>query len=630
MLQFEDLDHDAIEEQPRFTGSSWRNGRIPPRCMKIIGPLGELGVRQRAPLHHRKSTPRKDPRQIFLADAEFSKAESNDRPNSAAPLLQPSLHKRKVRHQEGPSMQHLNVLDRLHEESCIRRKQLAAERGPPLAIETVQEWDSEHQHDRKEISKLHEEHGLIQEKITAQAEGINRLIEQRTLDTERHIDEIASLVAQHEKVLFDMNSQHTTALARVIESGEEQIAAERAKHVEEVAACHQRYRQIELDITARYEQRISDVTSRYEERAASTAKYHEWQMKDQLDKFRNQASKLTQEAEQIEQMEPIMEDDVAGKFQAQMEEMERTHQIQLDEIRRDRDVQLAALQAECEAKLTKGTATAVPHSEALEKTVKSLTQDVARWRHCAEEASQAATNYERELKVMEQRYEEMKLQLIHGAQDEVRVAKEASNAAAVWERKFLELQSQYDLLKLQGSQRGQDHEQAVQQAVSAAQEARAAADYWEQQFQEVQSQYDILQLQSTQIASNVEKAGENDISLQAPLDDHRSQLDKLMKENNELRQRISDLESGRATASTAASTPAPDINRSSDSTPQPQFAGSSATSPALTQDAPQASSSSAHASAPSEEDLAGLSYSELQKVMGDLSTEDLMRMAGRS
>lgn len=644
-LQFYDLAPED-QDQSLLKSSSWRIGRVPPRSMKIIGPLGEVGVRQRVDVRRiRKSAAA---REVTLAASELSSAEPYDRPASA-PLLQPTLYRRKGRNLEGPSKQNLEILDRLHEESKMTIRKLNTERGPPLPIQTTQEWDSQHQNDQKEIQKLQQQHHLIEAKISAQADGITQVIQQSSSTTERHIDEIAILVTQHEKVLADTNAQHALALARVLETNEQQLAAERAKRHDEVAACHQKYTQLELDITSHYEHRISDITARYEERISTTAKYNEWQTKEQLNLLQSQVSQLHQEAEhEVDQMEG----DAAERFQLQLKEMQRLHELQLEKISQEKAAELAVLRAEYEAKLDQSDAdrghvgqfkAEAPPSkeiEALERMVESLTEDVTRWRRCAEEASQAASNHQQELKVMEMRYDEMKLQLMQGTRDEVAGSvNEANHAAATWEQKFVELQSQYDTLVLQSSQTGQDDVQVAEDAVVAAKQSSAAAAYWEQEFRQMQQRYDELKLENMQ-GFQQQMTEENDLlrRVESMQGESNKTMKKLTEENVMLRKKIHDLEfrAASATPTTAATTPMSDLNRSLYSTPQPHammgIPRSSSTTPVPTQDPPRAQSSMS-TTAPLPEDLpdmSGLSWPEFQQAMGQISTEELMRMTGRS
>lgn len=633
-LQFYDLDPED-QDQSLLKSSSWRIGRVPPRSMKIIGPLGEVGVRQRVDVRRiRKSAAA---REVTLAASELSSAEPYDRPASA-PLLLPTTYRRKVRDLEGPSKQNLEILDRLHEESKMTIRKLNTERGPPLPIQPTQEWDSVHQNDQKEIQKLQQ-----------QADGITQVIQQSSSTTERHIDEIATLVTQHEKVLADTNAQHAVALARVIETNEQQLADERAKRHDEVAAYHQKYKQLELDITSHYEHRISDITARYEERISSTAKYNEWQTKEQLNLLRSQVSQLHQEAEhEVDQMEG----DAAERFQLQLKEMQRLHELQMEKLNQEKAAELAVLRAEYEVLLEQSDAdrghvgqfkAEAPPSkevEALERMVESLTEDVTHWRRCAEEASQAASNHQQELKVMEMRYDEMKLQLMQGTRDEaVGSVNEAYHAAATWEQKFVELQSQYDTLVLQSSQTGQDDVQVAEDAVVAAKQSSAAAAYWEQEFRQMQQRYDELKLQNMQ-GFQAQMIEENDLlrRVESMQGESNKTMKKLTEENVMLRKKIHDLEfrAASATPTTAATTPMSDLNRSLYSTPQPQammgIPSSASTTPVPTQDLPRAQSSMSTPAPLSEDlpDMSSLSWPEFQQAMGQISTEELMRMTGRS
>lgn len=643
-LRFEDLDHDDEKKSPRFKGTAWRNARIPERGMKIVGPLGELGVRQRVETRkNRPSIPRKE---TLLSPAELSTSEPYDRPASA-PLMHPSSrYRRQARTREGPLKQddvNMKVLDRLHEESCMKRDKLDAAHGAPLPMETLQEWESEHRHDRKEIDKLHAEHTAIKTKISAQADGINRLIEQRSADTKKHGDDMSFLVAQHERALAGMSAQHALTVARLLESHEDQLTTERAKSKALVTECHQQYKLLELQFTQEYEHRLSDVTARYEERIASLVQFHEWQLKDRVDSLKQEVYQLHEEAER--QVNPMEEED-AGKFQLKMEEMQKMHKFELEEVKRQRAAEVAALQVQYDLNLGREgaarsqvllSAETAREIEILERKVQSLTEEVTRWRRCAEEASQAASKTEYDLKVMEKRYDELKLQLMQGAQDEV-----AAKEACLWERKFLELQSRYDQLKLQVSQRGEDPRTA-EEAILDAKEARATAAHWERQVLEMQYRYDELkldhadQMRSMKSALFAESAGQTEAlkhdiilestwQMESQATQYRSDMENMMKDNHLLRKRISELES-RAGASTAASTPLPENrsytplpeNRSLYSTPQPGLSSSSSTTPALTMDPP---------SMP--QDFSGLVWDDMQKVLGDMSTEDLLRLTGRS
>jgi len=262
-----------------------------------------------------------------------------------------------------------------------------------------------------------------------------------------------------------------------------------------------------------------------------------------------------------------------------MDEMQRRHELELEGMRKEVNQQKI---------------------EALERKVKILSEEVSRWRKCAEEASQAASNTQQDLHIMEKRYDDLKIQLIQGTQDEVLAAENeaskfsANEAAATWERRFLELQCKYDQLQLKITGRDHDGVNKEDEQIGTEREAAAAAAQWE-----------LL-------------TKENDI---------------LMKENDFLRKHISDVDH-RTNSSTAASTPLPD-NRSLHSTPQPQsvtgFVSSSSTTSAPAQDPLRVSSTTP---VPIPEDFANtldsdMSWAEMQKVMGDLSTEDLIRMTRR-
>lgn len=641
-LFFEDVDPN---EQPQFKGSAWRNSRIAPKSMCIIGPLGEFGVRQRVDVRRERNrvsvsgTPRG---QTVLAPTELKNKATDDpydRPASA-PLIHPSQYRRKARSREGPAIEknNLKVLERLHEESCMKKDKLDNERGPPLPIETLQAWESEHQHDYKEIEKLRSEHALIQTKISAQAEGINRLVGQRAADTEKHANEMSYMVTQHEKVVVEMNAQHAVALKRLMETQEEDLAAERAKRKEIETTWRQKAKQVELDTTQEYEHRISDLTARYEERISSTAKFHEFQMKDQVEKLRREVHQLHEEAEQ--QVDEFMGDDIAKKYQRQVKDMQMKHKAELEEMKQQCANEVSVLKVQYEAAIMRGDISRsstedVPKQMAmvssLEEKVKSLEMEVTNWRTCAEEASRAASNTEEDLKLVEKRYGELKLQLVQGTQDEI-TFKQTSHEALAWERKFMELQSQYDKLQLQLTQRGN------------------VAAHWEQQFLELQRQYDKLKLETIQ-GSQQEAAGqaasteagrtEVDAALAKVYEQqakeieaaradlvaqHKSDIASILKENDALRRRLADLES-RAGVSTAASTPLPENYRSIQPTPQPLTtptpglqASSSSSTPAPTQDP-----------SPVPQDLTNaLSWTDMQNVLSEMSTEDLLKMTGRN
>jgi len=144
---------------------------------------------------------------------------------------------------------------------------------------------------------------------------------------------------------------------------------------------------------------------------------------------------------------------IASKLQIQMEKMQKDHQYELENLRQEKATELAALEVRMQYEEKLGKEIAARHSsesvtlnEALEKKVKSLTEEVTRWRNCAEEASNATTNLRLELEVTGKRYDELKTQLMESTRDEVAAAtKEATDAAlAEFNTRSGERKTQFD------------------------------------------------------------------------------------------------------------------------------------------------------------------------------------------